>query len=161
MKTLYLIRHAKSSWEFDLDDHMRPLNQKGLEDATKMGVYIREKIQIPQRIVSSDAVRAKSTAVLYLKELGIPEEKLELDNRLYDFTGNKLHTVIKSCDNRVDRLMIFGHNNALTYWVNQYGDKQVNNVSTAAFTAITFDVDDWSKIQKGQTTLYVKPKHIN
>ncbi|MFI8380336.1 SixA phosphatase family protein [Leeuwenhoekiella sp. NPDC079379] len=161
MKTLYLVRHAKSSWEFDLDDHMRPLNQRGLEDAAKMGVFIREKISIPQRIVSSDAVRAKSTAVLYLKELGIPEERLELDPRLYDFTGNQLHTVIKSCDNRIDRLMIFGHNHALTYWVNQYGNKIIDNVSTAAFIAITFDVDDWSAIKKGETVLYVKPKQLN
>ncbi|MDP5044246.1 MAG: histidine phosphatase family protein [Leeuwenhoekiella sp.] len=161
MKTLYLVRHAKSSWEFNLEDHLRPLNQRGIEDATKMGVFIREKISIPQRIVSSDAVRAKSTAILYLKELGIPEERLELDARLYDFTGNKLDTVIKSCDNRIDRLMIFGHNNALTFWVNQYGSKSIDNVSTAAFTAITFDVNDWSAIKKGETVLYVKPKQLN
>lgn len=161
MKTLYLIRHAKSSWEFDLDDHQRPLEQRGLEDAPKMGKYIREKISLPQRIMSSDAVRAKTTAVLYLKELGIPEEKLELDHRLYDFTGNQLDKVIKECDSNIDRLMIFGHNNALTFWVNQYGDKVIDNVSTAAFTTITFDVDDWKKIKKGKTTLYIKPKQLN
>ena len=96
MKTLYLVRHAKSSWEFDLEDHKRPLNERGLTDAPKMGAYIREKISLPQRIVSSDAVRAKTTALLYLKELGIPEECLELSHELYDFNGTGLDNFIRS-----------------------------------------------------------------
>ena len=160
MKTLYLIRHAKSSWEFNVDDHQRPLNERGLTDAPKMGAYIREKIEFPQRIISSDAVRAKTTALLYLKELGIPEEELELENKLYDFTGNKLDTVIKSCDDSIDRLMVFGHNHALTYWVNRYGDLEIENISTAAFTAIRFETDHWSDISAGETILYIKPKQL-
>jgi len=160
MKTLYLVRHAKSSWEFDLEDHKRPLNERGLTDAPKMGAYIREKISLPQRIVSSDAVRAKTTALLYLKELGIPEERLELSHELYDFNGTGLDNFIRSCNDEVDRLMLFGHNNALTYWVNQYGSKAIDNVATAAFTMITFDVDRWEAIDRGETKLYVKPKQL-
>lgn len=160
MKTLYLVRHAKSSWEFDLDDHERPLNERGLSDAPKMGAYIREKITLPQRIVSSDAVRAKTTALLYLKELGIPEERLELSHQLYDFNGTGLDGFIRSCDDEIDRLMVFGHNNALTYWVNQYGNKPIDNVATAAFTEITFNVKHWSEIDLGETKLYIKPKQI-
>lgn len=160
MKTIYLIRHAKSSWEYDLEDHQRPLSERGLHDAPLMGVHIREKIELPQLILSSDAVRAKTTALLYLKELGIPEEELVLDHRLYDFSGNKLDNVIKSCDDSVDRLMIFGHNNALTFWVNRYGDQDIDNVSTAAFTAIQFKSKAWSDINNGKTILYVKPKQL-
>ena len=160
MKTIYLVRHAKSSWEYDLQDHERPLNERGLRDAPLMGEYIREKIELPQLILSSDAVRAKTTAVLYLKELGIPEEQLKLDHRLYDFGGTKLDKVIKSCDDSVDRLMVFGHNNALTYWVNRYGDQEIDNVSTAAFTAIQFKVKSWADISNGKTILYVKPKQL-
>lgn len=160
MKTLYLIRHAKSSWEFDLEDHQRPLNDRGLDDAPKMGAHVREKITIPQRIVSSDAIRAKTTALLYLKALGIPEEQLELSNELYDFNGTGLDNFIRSCDDSIDRLMVFGHNNALTYWVNQYGDKAIDNVSTAAFTQIDFDVSSWKDVDQGKTKLYVKPKQL-
>ena len=160
MKTLYLIRHAKSSWEFDLDDHERPLNDRGLVDAPKMGTFVREKITMPQRIVSSDAVRAKTTALLYLKALGIPEEQLELSNELYDFNGTGLDNFIRSCEDSVDKLMVFGHNNALTHWVNQYGDKAIDNVATAAFTQINFDVERWEDVDQGKTTLYVKPKQL-
>ncbi|MEH6656150.1 SixA phosphatase family protein [Leeuwenhoekiella marinoflava] len=160
MKTLYLIRHAKSSWEFDLNDHERPLNDRGLDDASKMGAFIREKITMPQRIVSSGAVRAKTTALLYLKALGIPEEQLELSNELYDFNGTGLDNFIRSCDDSIDRLMVFGHNNALTYWVNQYGDKSIDNVATAAFTQINFDVERWEDVDQGKTTRYVKPKQL-
>ncbi len=160
MKTIYLVRHAKSSWEYDLEDHQRPLNDRGLHDAPLMGAHIRERIEMPQLILSSDAVRAKTTALLYLKELGIPEEALKLDHNLYDFGGSKLDKVIKSCDDAVDRLMIFGHNNALTYWVNRYGDQEIENVSTAAFTAIQFKSKSWSDIANGKTVLYVKPKQL-
>ncbi|MCC4213341.1 SixA phosphatase family protein [Leeuwenhoekiella parthenopeia] len=160
MKTIYLVRHAKSSWEYELEDHQRPLNDRGLHDAPLMGAYIRERIELPQLVLSSDAVRAKTTAMLYLKELGIPEEELKLDNRLYDFGGTRLDKVIKSCDDGVDRLMVFGHNNALTYWVNRYGDLEIENVSTAAFTAIQFKAKSWSDISNGKTILYVKPKQL-
>ena len=160
MKTLYLVRHAKSSWEFNVDDHQRPLSERGLTDAPRMGAHIRGQIELPQRVISSDAVRAKTTALLYLKELGIPEEELQLDSRLYDFSGNKLDSVIKACDDSIDRLMIFGHNHALTHWVNRYGDLEIDNVSTAAFTAIRFKTDHWSQIRQGETLLYIKPKHL-
>lgn len=160
MKILYLIRHAKSSWEFDLDDHQRPLNDRGLNDAPMMARHIREKIELPQKIISSDATRAKTTALLYLKELGIPEEKLELNADLYDFNGKKLDTVIRNCDDTINRLMIFGHNNAMTNMVNFYGDKKIDNVSTAAFTMITFDCDSWNKINRGKTKMYIKPKQL-
>ncbi len=160
MKTIYLVRHAKSSWEYNLEDHQRPLSDRGLQDAPLMGAHIREKIELPQLVMSSDAVRAKTTALLYLKELGIPEEQLVLDHRLYDFGGSKLDKVIKSCDDSIDRLMIFGHNNALTFWVNRYGDQEIDNVSTAAFTAIQFKSKSWSDINYGKTILYVKPKQL-
>ena len=160
MKTLYLVRHAKSSWEFDLDDHQRPLSDRGLKDAPLVASYIKSKIKLPEKILSSDAVRAKTTALLYLKELGIQENQLILEPNLYDFSGKGLDSVIRNCDNEISRLMIFGHNHAMTNIVNKYGSKAIGNVSTAAFTAIDFDTDDWSTIAKGITIYYITPKEL-
>ena len=68
--------------------------------------------------------------------------------------------VIRSCDDEVDVLMVFGHNNAMTNLVNHYGDMEIDNVSTAAFTAIEFDTDRWSMIKKGKTIHFIKPKDL-
>ena len=87
MKTLYLIRHAKSSWEFDVDDHERPLNERGMKDAPLVASHVKSLIKVPDQIISSDAVRAKTTAVLYLQSLDIPQDRLKLDPKLYDFNG--------------------------------------------------------------------------
>lgn len=160
MKTLYLVRHAKSSWEYDLEDHQRPLNERGLSDAPLMAAHIKDFIKRPGRIVSSDAVRAKTTALLYLKGLGIPESEMKLEHKLYDFSGKGLQEVIKSCPDDIDCQMLFGHNHAMTNMVNKLGDEPIGNVSTAAFTAIEFDTDSWSSIEEGKTTHYIKPKHL-
>ena len=155
-----MIRHAKSSWEFDMDDHARPLAQRGLDDAPRMGRHIKNLIKTPGKVMSSDAIRAKTTAMLYLKELGIPQEQLVLERKMYDFGGKDLDAVIRSCDDEVDVLMVFGHNNAMTNLVNHYGDMEIDNVSTAAFTAIEFDTDRWSMIKKGKTIHFIKPKDL-
>lgn len=160
MKTLYLVRHAKSSWEFNLDDHMRPLASRGLNDAPLVAKHIKSLIKRPDLIISSDALRAKTTALLYLKELGISEYALQLEPKVYDFSGKALDDVIKNVDDAVEVLMIFGHNNALTNLVNYYGDKKIDNVSTAAFTAIEFETESWEAIKKGTTTHFIKPKDL-
>ncbi|MEH6407619.1 MAG: histidine phosphatase family protein [Leeuwenhoekiella sp.] len=160
MKTLYLVRHAKSSWEFDIEDHERPLKERGLNDAALVAHHIKSKIEPPQKVISSDAIRAKTTALLYLREFSIPEEEFVLDSKLYDFTGRELDSVIRNCDNKIDRLMIFGHNDAMTNIVNKYGDKHIDNVSTAAFTCIVFDADSWQNIENGKTKFYITPKQL-
>ncbi|MGB3773748.1 MAG: histidine phosphatase family protein [Leeuwenhoekiella sp.] len=160
MKKLFLIRHAKSSWEFDLEDHERPLNERGLQDATLVAKNLKGSLQIPDRILSSDAVRAKTTAVLYLKALGLNEQELVLNPKLYDFNGNIVEKIIRETADEVSCLMIFGHNNAMTYLVNTLGDQAVDNVSTAAFTEIDFDQDKWADIKNGNTKRYIKPKQF-
>ncbi len=160
MKTLYLIRHAKSSWEFDVDDHERPLNERGMKDAPLIAAHIKSLIKVPGRIISSDAIRAKTTAILYLQSLGIPQEQLELEPKLYEFEGSRVANIIRSCADDIDVLMVFGHNNAITSVVNQLGDRKIDNVSTAAFTAITFEQDTWAAIKDGITQHYIKPKQL-
>ena len=87
-----------------------------------MGRHIKSKIKTPDLILSSDAMRAKTTALLYLKALGISEEEIVLEPRLYDFSGNSVLEVVHGIDNSVDVLMLFGHNNAFTNLVNLWGE---------------------------------------
>jgi len=160
MKKLYLVRHAKSSWEFDLDDHERPLSERGLHDAPLVAGHLKEKIEFPDKIISSDAVRAKTTAVLYLKSWGIETSKLELNAKLYDFNGREVEQIVRSTSNNINCLMIFGHNNAMTSLVNKWGDLDIDNISTAAFTEIVFKQKTWADIEKGITKRYIKPKQL-
>lgn len=160
MKNLYIVRHAKSSWEYDVSDHERPLKKRGLNDANLVSNYLKGKINKPDLIISSDANRAKTTAEIFISNLGISEAILELNHELYDFSGFKLTNVIKECDDSVDTLMIFGHNYALTHFVNEIGDKYIDNVSTSGFTHIQFDIDSWRDLKKGKTVLTVFPKDL-
>ncbi|WP_031425680.1 SixA phosphatase family protein [Flavimarina sp. Hel_I_48] len=160
MKRLYLVRHAKSSWEFDLDDHERPLSERGLHDAPLVAGHINEELEFPDKILSSDAVRAKTTALFYLKVLGIEEAQLALNPKLYDFNGREVEKIIRSTANEVDCLMIFGHNNAMTHLVNKLGDLEIDNVATAAFTEIIFEQSSWAEVTKGTTKRHIKPKQL-
>jgi len=160
MKTLYLVRHAKSSWEFDLEDHGRPLNERGLLDASLVARNIKDGIKAPDKIMSSDAVRAKTTAMLYLKALGIDPSVLILDPKLYDFNGREVEKIVRGTSDEVNCLMIFGHNNAMTSLVNKWGDLEIENVSTAAFTELVFKQKKWAEIKNGTTEQYITPKQF-
>ncbi len=160
MKTLYLVRHAKSSWEYDLIDHERPLNNRGFKDANLVSKHLKKSIGLPDLVLSSDAVRAKTTAYIYAKNLGINEEGIVLNHQLYDFSGRDLTHVISNCDDDIKTLMVFGHNHAMTAFVNTFGDTYTDNVATSGFTHLEFDIDSWKDLKPGKTIQSLYPKQL-
>lgn len=160
MKTLYLVRHAKSSWEFDVTDHERPLNERGLNDAPRVASHVATHLPKPDKFISSDAIRAKTTALFFVKAYGVDDRTIVLNHQLYDFEGQQLLQVIRSTDDAVDTLMVFGHNYAMTNVVNSYGDKITDNVPTAGCTAIRFEVNSWKDISQGTTFYTCTPKQL-
>ncbi|MEM6718114.1 MAG: histidine phosphatase family protein [Bacteroidota bacterium] len=160
MKTVYIIRHAKSSWEYPIDDKDRPLKLRGIKDAHLVANYISDKIDRPQIIYSSIANRALHTCAIFVRELGYPFDKIVIKESMYDFGGSGLLATLKSCDDAVDTLMVFGHNHAITAVVNTYGSQYFDNVPTSGFVAIQFNTDSWNDINEGNTILNVFPKDL-
>ena len=160
MKTLYLVRHAKSSWKYEVDDHMRPLKKRGHNDAKLVSEKITSEVEQPQKILSSDANRARTTAVYFKKALSVTDDNYELTHDLYDFSGQQVMHVIKNLDNSLDRVMIVGHNHAFTSTVNMMGSKKIENLPTSGFVMIEFDEDDWNNVSTGVTKKMVFPRHL-
>lgn len=159
MKKLILMRHAKSSWEFNVSDHERPLKTRGYKDAELVSKYLVNEIK-PELIMSSDALRAKTTAGIFVSNLNIGSKEIVLNHLLYDFSGADLVNVIKNCSDSVNELMIFGHNYAITNFVNSYGDLPIDNVPTSGATILEFEVDRWSDIKKGKTIKTMFPRDL-
>lgn len=114
MKTLFLIRHAKSSWDDTaLPDKDRPLNDRGRRDAPKMGERLAKRDVKPDLILSSPAVRALRTAEIIAKKLDY-RRKIVVNERLYAVGADDLLDVIHQLGDKVERVMLFGHNPELT-----------------------------------------------
>ncbi|MBQ4819227.1 histidine phosphatase family protein [Aquimarina sp. MMG016] len=160
MKTLYLIRHAKSSWEFDLPDDKRPLNNRGLNDAELIGEHLKTLIKPIDKVLCSPAERAYSTAKIILSHLEIDDSVFSLEPDLYDFGGHKVIEVIKNCDDDVDTLMIFGHNHAFTSIANLFGSESIDNLPTAGVVCIEFKENNWKDITVGKNLLTIFPKSL-
>ncbi|MFK5981898.1 MAG: histidine phosphatase family protein [Flavobacteriaceae bacterium] len=160
MKTLYLLRHAKSSWEEQVDDHKRSLNERGKNDAILVSNYVKDIINKPQKIVSSDANRAKTTAKYFKEALDILDTDFILNPNLYDFGGKSVMEVIKGLDNTLDSVMIVGHNHALTSIANMLGDTDINNIATCGFVEIKFNVDTWKFSNYGHTERVIFPRDL-
>jgi len=160
MKTLYMVRHAKSSWEFDVIDHKRPLKERGINDGTLVSAYVADNFERPDCIVSSDAVRALATAQFFKEAFNIPENNFKVNHSLYDFSGHKVMETIKSLDDSFNTIMIVGHNHAFTSIANMLGNKYIDNVPTCGFVEIAFKEDSWSKITTGKTKNTVFPRDL-
>ncbi len=158
MKKLIIVRHAKSSWEYDVIDHERPLKSRGVSDAHLIsGIIQEENFQI-DKVISSDALRAKSTAEIFIENLGFNPHLVGYIHKLYDFEGGNLLKVIKECDDTVSCLMVFGHNHAITNFVNTYGSQKIFNVPTSGVVVIEFDILSWKDINLGKTLKTFFPK---
>ncbi|MEW7291969.1 SixA phosphatase family protein [Aquimarina sp. 2304DJ70-9] len=160
MKTLYIIRHAKSSWEFDVSDEDRPLNKRGVKDAGLIGEELKTLIKPVDKILCSPAVRAHSTAKIIVDQLDISSTIFSLEPDLYDFGGHKVVDVIKNCEDKINTLMIFGHNHAFTSIANLYGSERIDNLPTAGVVGIEFDCNKWKDINVGKTLLTIFPKSL-
>ena len=160
MKKLILVRHAKSLREVDVNDHERGLDQRGFRDAESVSLSFKEYLLMPDKVLSSTAKRAKSTAEIFIKYLKIDSSNLEFNRNLYDFSGENLVKTIKEVPDTIDVLMVFGHNFALTDVVNTYGDMSIENVPTCGLVVIAFHVESWKHIYKGQTLKVIFPRDL-
>lgn len=158
MKRLILIRHAKSSWETALNDKDRPLSNRGVQDAHLMAEKTQKLLPESYIIWSSTAKRALETARIFAQHLGYPEELIVKKEGLYTFDENQLEREIKSCDNSYDNLIVFGHNSAVTDFVNSFGNTYLENVCTCGFVSFVFEQDQWDAIRNGKIQKIIFPK---
>jgi phosphohistidine phosphatase len=160
MKSIILIRHAKSSWNEPVIDKERILTDKGIESIKKIAIKAKKYLPENFTIISSTANRASQTALLFCNQILIDENKIEFKDNLYTFDENQLEKEIKKCDNNIENLILFGHNEAITNFVNKFGDKYIINVPTAGFVYLQFEQNSWKDINKGKTIQTIFPKEI-
>jgi len=150
MKTLFLIRHAKSSWgDTALPDKDRPLNDRGRRDAPKMGERLAKRDVKPDLILSSPARRALKTAEIIAKKLDYMLKDIVVDDRLYAGEADDLLRVIHKLGDKLERVMLFGHNPELTELAHRLSSK-ITHMPTCAVAEFTFDAKSWSYIGKGK-----------
>jgi phosphohistidine phosphatase len=161
MKNLILIRHAKSSWDAPLQDFDRPLMQRGIKDAHNVATSCLPFLPKQFQVLSSAAKRAKETAIIFAQNFSYPVERIIFSEALYTFDDRKLESIIKSFPNSYNNVILFGHNEAITNFVNKFGSIFIDNVATSGFVSLQFDTEDWQSIQSGQTIKVIFPKDLN
>jgi len=109
---------------------------------------------------SSSAKRASETSLIFAQNILYPIESIVFKEELYTFDENQLEKVIKSCSNIFESIILFGHNEAITNFVNKFGDIFIDHVPTAGFVALQFETDNWEKINKGKTKKTIFPKKL-
>lgn len=151
MPTLLLMRHAKSDWEADYAaDHDRPLNERGVRNARLMGRVVASQDRVPHLIISSTAVRARTTAELAIESGGWDTE-LRLDPALYESGPSGVLEVAAGSPD-VDRLMLVGHQPTWSMLVRQTTGDNVD-MKTASIAVIDFQLGTWAGIEDAEGSL--------
>jgi len=171
VKTLYLLRHAKSSWDQpDLQDHDRPLNERGREAAPAVGSHMAERGWLPQFVLSSTSKRTRETWDLLSPELeGAPDE-VEFTEELYHAHAGTLLTIIEGLDDRWESAMLIGHNpgmHAAADMLAGQGDPELRDelgrkYPTGALAVFEFETNTWSgaHAKAGLLIDFVKPRAL-
>lgn len=163
MKTLYIIRHAKSSWEDpDKDDFDRPLNDRGKRDAPRMGKRLKEKGITPDLMLTSPAKRAFSTARRIGKVLKYSKDNIKMDKKLYHADEETILSVVRELKDKHEAVMVFGHNPGLTDFINSFqtGELDIDNLPTCGIVAFELNISSWKDVAwgKGRIMFFDYPK---
>jgi len=162
MKHLFLLRHAKSSWDYpELSDFERPLNKRGKHDAPLMaGVMIKHKV-IPDIILSSPATRAAMTAKAVTEILRVPDDGLMFNNEIYEASPSRLLDIIRLIDDSLHKVLLVGHNPGLTGLANILTDHHVDNIPTAGLFGLSINIPKWKNINEkaGKFLFFETPKN--
>jgi phosphohistidine phosphatase len=154
MKTLYILRHGKSSWEnLNTKDFDRPLLKEGVERTLRIADFLnKHKFQI-QCIMSSNAVRAFSTAKIIAGETSYPISKIKQVPDLYSSEADNYFNSVFSVDDNFNSLMIIGHNPSLTNFANYFLDEKIDNLPTSGLIIIRFSCQKWNEIANSEREL--------
>lgn len=162
MKTLILMRHAKSSWkDGSLPDHQRPLNRRGKQDAHRMGKFLKKQGKKLDVILCSTAMRAMSTVKYFLKEFDFDGEVLYLDD-LYGTDIESYIAILNRLENDIDTAMIVGHNPEMDYFLEIICD-EYEHMPTASIAIIKLLIQDWSELNEitlGELLNFWRPRAI-
>jgi len=164
MKTLYLIRHAKSSWDSPaLHDFERPLNNRGERDAPNMAKRLKEKNVLPDMMLSSPANRALTTCKVFANVLGFSSSKIITHQALYHASEESILEIIKTTPSFVKTLLVFGHNPGFTDFANELTNERIVNIPTTGVVACSVSIQSWNQIDwgKGELFLFDYPKNKN
>lgn len=159
MKTLFILRHAKSSWEnAGLTDFERPLNERGLKTAPLMGELMKKNQFQPELILSSPAKRAEQTARL-VKESSNLGGEIQFDERIYEASPSRLLEVISEQNEQAESLILVGHNPGLEGLV-KFLTGESEPMPTAALAVVDLDTDRWSGLnsESGSLRVLIRPK---
>lgn len=163
MKELILVRHAKSDWANEsVKDIDRHLNDRGYADAYQLSQWYKSEFSLPDLMVSSPATRAMNTAYIFARTFRMPEAQIMVHGDLYESTLQEYLKVISGIDKKISRLMMFGHNPAITNLTNELNkDLMFENVPTCGIIKIGFPYDSRKEVvenKHGQLLLNKFPK---
>jgi len=162
MKTLLLMRHAKSSWKHpDLPDQDRPLNKRGEKDAPRMGKFIREKELIPQVILASPAKRVTQTVDGMLEKMAF-KGKVEYIDSLYLAEPSAYLSTLQTISDKFERVLVVGHNPGLEGLLQILSGK-VESLPTASLAHLILPIEHWADLKedtRGELVERVKPRDL-
>ncbi|NJM15789.1 MAG: histidine phosphatase family protein [Bacteroidales bacterium] len=153
MKRLLIVRHGKSSWGYEnVADIDRPLKNKGVKNGYEIAGRLAENNMAPDIILSSPAIRALHTAMVFTRVCKLPLKQLEIKEELYFGNETEIAEIIKESSDEIGTLMIVGHNPTFTSLANLFIKDDIDNVPTTGVVNITFETNFWKKITKELVT---------
>jgi phosphohistidine phosphatase len=151
MKTLLLVRHAKSSWDdSSISDFDRPLNDRGKKDAPEMAERLKDKGLKIDLFVSSPAKRARKTARIFAKAFDVEKEDIQLVDELYMASPSAFAKAIASLDDDVKTVAIFSHNPGITEYASSLANVRIDNMPTCSVYAVQADIKNWSEFDSAE-----------
>ena len=161
MKNLIIIRHAKSSWDDPVSDQFRVLIKRGRDDINLVAEEFKKYfINTHYTIFSSTAKRALETANIFAKINNFKAESIVFEENLYTFDCQELEKVIMNFENRYQNVILFGHNEAITKFVNKFANISLTNIPTSGLVSIEFHCDDWLEIKNGIINKVIFPREL-
>lgn len=153
MKRLYIVRHAKSDWSFDVDDFDRPLNDRGKRDAPMMAARLRQRNVQLDALLSSTAVRAWRTAQLFTTVYEREEKTIIGIPALYHASAETIYDVISGVSDNYESIAIFTHNNGITDFANSLGIIRIDNMPTCSVLGFAANMHSWKQIREAEKML--------
>ena len=150
-KKIFFLRHAKSSWDLDVSDINRPLNQRGVNDILKIGKKFNKIFKSVELIITSPAIRAISTSVIFSSSINFNYDKVKINNKLYTFNVDDIINFVYNLNDSMNEVVLVGHNPAFTSAANFFSDEEITHMPTSSIVSISFNEHRWERVKKGKS----------